>query len=80
MSDLLDRLPYARFLGLTTASEGQSLTVTMPFDVCKTLLNTQEANVLTKMRTSQITGLVRSGKIIYQLAGFRGFFQVMISF
>ena len=33
MSDLLDRLPYARFLGLTTASEGQSLTVTMPFDV-----------------------------------------------
>ena len=52
----------------------------MPFDVCKTLLNTQEANVLTKMRTSQITGLVRSGKIIYQLAGFRGFFQVRISF
>ena len=33
MSDLLDRLPYARFLGLTTLSEGQTLTVTMPFDV-----------------------------------------------
>ena len=31
MTDLLDRLPYARFLGLTTASEGQTLTVTMPF-------------------------------------------------
>lgn len=32
MSDLLDRLPYALFLGLKTASEGQALTVTMPFD------------------------------------------------
>ena len=32
MSDLLDRLPYARFLGLMTATEGQTLTVTMPFD------------------------------------------------
>jgi uncharacterized protein (TIGR00369 family) len=32
MSDLLDRLPYALFLGLKTASEGQTLTVTMPFD------------------------------------------------
>ena len=31
MSDLLDRLPYARFLGLTTATDGQVLTVTMPF-------------------------------------------------
>ena len=30
MSDLLDRLPYARFLGLTTATEGDTLTVTMP--------------------------------------------------
>lgn len=31
MSDLLDRVPYARFLGLTTAAEGDTLTVTMPF-------------------------------------------------
>lgn len=31
MSDLLDRLPYARFLALTTAEEGDALTVTMPF-------------------------------------------------
>lgn len=31
MTDLLDRLPYARFLGLTTGIEGQTLTVTMPF-------------------------------------------------
>ncbi|WP_372707910.1 PaaI family thioesterase [Brevundimonas sp.] len=31
MRDLLDRLPYARFLGLTTRTEGEVLTVTMPF-------------------------------------------------
>ena len=32
MSDaVLDRLPYARFLGLTTAADGDVLTVTMPF-------------------------------------------------
>lgn len=49
--------------------------VTMPFDVCKTLLNTQEANVLTKLRTPQVTGLFRAGQVIYQLAGFRGFFH-----
>lgn len=31
MSDLTDSLPYARFLGLTTAREGDVLTLTMPF-------------------------------------------------
>ncbi len=31
MNELLDRLPYARFLGLTSEQEGDVLTVTMPF-------------------------------------------------
>lgn len=31
MSDLLDTLPYARFLGLLTGRDGDLLTVTMPF-------------------------------------------------
>lgn len=31
MSDLLDGLPYARFLGLVTRCDGDTLTVTMPF-------------------------------------------------
>lgn len=31
MSDLLDRLPYARFLGLRTLQEDGDLTVIMPF-------------------------------------------------
>lgn len=31
MTSLLDRLPYARFLGLTTREDGSDLIVTMPF-------------------------------------------------
>lgn len=31
MSALLDRLPYARFLGLVSRQDGDVLTVTMPF-------------------------------------------------
>lgn len=31
MTELLDRLPYARFLGLTTANYNGALCVTMPF-------------------------------------------------
>ncbi|MFN3931834.1 MAG: PaaI family thioesterase [Brevundimonas sp.] len=31
MSPLLDTLPYARFLGLTSDQDGDRLTVTMPF-------------------------------------------------
>ncbi len=31
MTDLLDHLPYARFLGLKTGIDGQVITVTMPF-------------------------------------------------
>jgi uncharacterized protein (TIGR00369 family) len=31
MSELLARLPYARFLGLTSVEDGEALTVTMPF-------------------------------------------------
>ena len=31
MSDLLDRLPYARFLDLQSQQDGDVLTVTMPF-------------------------------------------------
>ena len=31
MSALLDRLPYARFLGLESDQAGEVLTVTMPF-------------------------------------------------
>lgn len=32
MTDILDRIPYARFLGLQTLVSGDEITVTMPFD------------------------------------------------
>jgi len=31
MTDLLDRIPYARFLGLVSEQEGETLIVAMPF-------------------------------------------------
>ncbi|MFN3836901.1 MAG: PaaI family thioesterase [Brevundimonas sp.] len=31
MTDILDRMPYARFLGLQTLISGDEITVTMPF-------------------------------------------------
>lgn len=66
--------PTIHFLAGGLAGSVASV-VTMPFDVCKTLLNTQEANVLTKLRAQEVKGFFNAGKVIYQLAGFRGFFH-----
>eukprot|EP00096_Caligus_rogercresseyi_P013530 TRINITY_DN6168_c0_g1_i1.p1 TRINITY_DN6168_c0_g1~~TRINITY_DN6168_c0_g1_i1.p1 ORF type:complete len:398 (+),score=96.46 TRINITY_DN6168_c0_g1_i1:136-1194(+) len=50
-------------------------TVTMPLDVCKTLLNTQEPAVLKRVQASQIVGLRRAAGLVYSLKGLSGFFQ-----
>lgn len=50
-------------------------TITMPLDVCKTLLNTQEANVLTKLNTKKVVGLYSAARTVYNLAGPMGYFQ-----
>ena len=50
-------------------------TVTMPLDVCKTLLNTQEANVLTRLQTNKVVGIVSAITTVQKMAGFRGFFK-----
>lgn len=50
-------------------------TVTMPLDVCKTLLNTQEANVLTRLQTNKVVGIVAAITTVKKMAGFRGFFK-----
>lgn len=50
-------------------------TLTMPLDVCKTLLNTQEAGVLKAIQISEVKGLARAAKTVYRLAGMRGFFS-----
>eukprot|EP00091_Calanus_sinicus_P025292 TRINITY_DN9569_c0_g1_i1.p1 TRINITY_DN9569_c0_g1~~TRINITY_DN9569_c0_g1_i1.p1 ORF type:complete len:167 (-),score=34.91 TRINITY_DN9569_c0_g1_i1:57-557(-) len=41
----------------------------------KTLLNTQEANVLTKLNTKKVVGLYSAAKTVYNLAGPMGYFQ-----
>ena len=50
-------------------------TLTMPLDVCKTLLNTQEAGVLKAIKSSEVKGLYRAAKTVYRMTGFRGFFS-----
>jgi len=57
------------------AAGALAATITMPLDVCKTLLNTQEANVLTKLNTKKVVGLFAAAKTVYNLAGVTGFFQ-----
>ncbi|KAI1278020.1 Mitoferrin-1 [Halotydeus destructor] len=51
--------------------------VTTPLDVCKTLLNTQEAQTLNASKQLRITGLINAASTIYQCCGPRGYFQGM---
>lgn len=47
--------------------------VTMPLDVCKTLLNTQEACARTHL--SYINGMAAAFRTVYEFCGFRGYFR-----
>ncbi|XP_057380036.1 mitoferrin-1-like [Daphnia carinata] len=49
--------------------------ITTPLDVCKTLLNTQEAEVLHRAQKTQISGFFNAAKMVYRLGGLGGFFQ-----
>lgn len=49
--------------------------ITTPLDVCKTLLNTQEASVLKTSKKSQIKGTFNAISIIYKCCGLRGYFN-----
>lgn len=49
--------------------------ITTPLDVCKTLLNTQEANVLKSSKKAHIKGFVNAISIIYKCCGVRGYFN-----
>ena len=49
--------------------------VTTPLDVCKTLLNTQEAEALASIHQVRINGLVAAARTVYMLNGVRGYFQ-----
>ena len=54
---------------------GMASAVTNPFDVCKTLLNTQETAALGAVRQSRVKGLFQAASTIHSCCGFRGFFQ-----
>ena len=49
--------------------------VTMPFDACKTLLNTQEVCVTRQRRHGGATGTVSALRTIYRCHGMGGFFR-----
>ncbi|CAL8124586.1 unnamed protein product [Orchesella dallaii] len=51
--------------------------VTTPLDVCKTLLNTQEATTLKTLGKSHISGMTYAIRTVYEIGGIRGFFQGM---
>lgn len=67
-------MPVIHFIAGATAGAVAS-TATMPLDVCKTLLNTQEAGVLRRVQQTEIVGLVGAARTIYRVTGFNGYFQ-----
>ncbi|XP_071521243.1 mitoferrin-1-like [Panulirus ornatus] len=48
---------------------------TTPLDMCKTLLNTQEASALVHLKQSQVVGILGALRSIYVMNGFTGFFK-----
>ena len=50
-------------------------TITMPWDVMKTLLNTQEANVLTRLNTKRVSGFWDAFRTVRGVAGWAGFYK-----
>merc|ERR1719318_501849 len=57
------------------AAGGLAALLTMPLDVAKTLLNTQEANVLLKLGQSRLVGLPSALRVVWSLAGPGGLFK-----
>lgn len=66
--------PGVHFLAGAVAG-GVASAVTMPLDVCKTLLNTQEAAVLDKLKKDEVRGFFNAFRAVYGVAGLRGFFH-----
>jgi len=66
--------PEVHFLAGAVAG-GVASAITMPLDVCKTLLNTQESGVLKARNVTEVRGLVNAGLSVYKMMGWRGFFQ-----
>ena len=54
---------------------GLAAAVTTPLDVCKTLINTQERQLLTECRQRSITGFIHAATMVYTCCGLRGYFN-----
>ncbi len=72
-----DYRPGIHFLAGAIAGAVASA-VTMPLDVCKTLLNTQEAGVLTATGQAEIRGLPNAARAVIALSGPTGFFRGLL--
>merc|ERR1712080_380457 len=66
--------PVVHFLAGAVAGGGASA-VSMPLDVCKTLLNTQKMGVLKARNVTEVRGLANARRSVYMMMGWRGFFQ-----
>lgn len=66
--------PGVHFLAGAIAG-GVASAATMPLDVCKTLLNTQEAAVLTALQKTEVRGFFTAARSVYVMAGVRGYFH-----
>ena len=71
---------YAPLCHMTSGavSGAVAAAVTTPLDVCKTLLNTQEAGALRRTRQTHISGLANAFAVVYRLGGLRAFSQVRL--
>ena len=66
--------PSIHFLAGAVAGGAASL-ITMPLDVCKTLLNTQESAVLKATQKQEVRGFVNAFKTVVRMGGWRGLFN-----
>jgi len=69
-----DYKPSVHFLAGAIAGGAASF-ITMPLDVCKTLLNTQESAVLKATQKQEVRGFVNAFKTVLRMAGWRGLFN-----
>lgn len=54
---------------------GFAAAVTTPLDVCKTLINTQEKQILNASKQRSVTGLFSAATTVYRCCGVKGYFQ-----
>ena len=52
---------------------GFAAAITTPLDVCKTLINTQEKQILKQSNRRSVTGLLSAAATVYQCCGLKGY-------